>query len=216
MSEKSKKHVTKYLTIENAIEKVNEKKYTAAPQAQFIRKETNSLRVLFYYSTTKNIPIYYAIFFSLIVSIPLIIIMSIVMGISMGLLYVLLFLNLLLYFPAIILRQIKKNKNLEFYFDKELNLFTKSKIKSNEDRELQFESKLLDIRQVEIRSTRFKQTVRHWIYLRLKDGKEINFFFISYHNPSQIVDYTTWLCNFLEVEPSFLSNYARKLFSGIV
>ena len=101
-------------------------------------------------------------------------------------------------------------------FDDDSNTFTKSKIKSNEERKLQFKSRLTQIRQVEIKSARNNLNARHWIYLRMGDGKKIKFFFISFHNPSQIIEYTVWLCNFLGIGLELKTSFARKLFSGIV
>ena len=214
MVEKSKKHVTRYIREKDGEETIEEKNYTAAPYAEFKRQDTNLLSVSFNYGTSASIPLYYAIFVGLVISIPTIIVLLFLSAefVIAGII-VMLFLNIILFVPALIIRQIKLSKNFKFIFDKGLNLFTKSKIIANEESKLLVEARVSEIKQIEIKSARYQRTTRHWINIRLNDDKKIKFFFISYPNTRQILEYTLFLCDFLGVKFDLTTPYARRVFT---
>lgn len=223
MRSNSEKYTTKYVIIEHGKETISKKAYNSSPYTLIKREEQEKLTFSFIYVTNSKELFFSAIGFSLLIDIPYIVISVLLtlihdfIEIFLISLVVMFFLTLSVFIVALFVGLDKKSKSCEYLFDKEENLFTKSKISSDFKKRMKFTYKISEINNIGILSQYEHYPAIHYrfaIYIRIKNKKRVNFFKI-HRNVQQIVDYCRLLRDFLGVEIRFPTRSSKKVFREV-
>ncbi len=220
---------TKYIVKENGFETEELEIYATGPYVEFEKQDKKILRVRFYYDTLAGNPLFVGIYVSLIIE-----------GIASLIYFLYLdqttithfkidpyqaisFVNLVtnifyifVVFIALFLSILIREKSCEFIFDKSTDCFTKNKIIIITNKpKIKFEKTVFEIERIDIKALEIGDDedgiTYYWIYLVLKDGK-IKFYSTSYKDKTQFLDYTKYLCDFLDIKYNLANNKASFTF----